>query len=85
MEHTPGPWKAAESSTMGAAIVGNLEDERVIAEIVWNYEEVGWTDEDEANARLIAAAPELLEALRQICLPFREYLENNPEPECIEP
>lgn len=66
-KHTPGPWQAmpvAEHSTTGQTI------------IVLNYDGYptafvpGWTDnpettsEAQANARLIAAAPDLLAALR---------------------
>lgn len=56
-KHTPGPWKFSFESinpewaivtTMGGAVVANVNADH----------------RQEANARLIAAAPDLLEALR---------------------
>ena len=59
-KHTPGPWKA-NFVISGAAYIfgGDRNFARVFNE---------WQDEAnrEANARLIAAAPELLEALESI-------------------
>ena len=61
MSHTPGPWGVGE---------GNWSS-RVVAPVRYSTEpkEVGvfagrGRAEDEANARLCAAAPEMLEALR---------------------
>ena len=51
MSHTPGPWKVDRPYIRGAG--------RAIATLESGRDEV----EDAANARLIAAAPELLEAL----------------------
>lgn len=69
MSHTPGPWRVGgRSGNTGEAeeIVAGL---RVIAWTADTYndeEDDGEvTDEDRANARLIAAAPELLAACRQ--------------------
>lgn len=55
VQHTPGPWDVWPSiyEGMGAAVVRNIETLETIAEV-----------RDYANARLIAAAPELLEALK---------------------
>ena len=61
IKHTPGPWTIEDNGWNGQFIYG--DDDRVngkrrfIAEVDLNY------DEAEANARLIAAAPDLLEAL----------------------
>lgn len=60
-KHTPGPWKIA----FGARdfhITGTREDTsgHYIARTINDFAE------DEANARLIAAAPELLEALNAV-------------------
>ena len=51
--HTPGPWGYSE----GEIYRGN----NPIASVIPSF-----TAEDEANARLIAAAPEMLEVLREI-------------------
>jgi hypothetical protein len=55
--HTPGPWR---SHGAGGEIHGNS---RVVATMCWCS---GMHDEDEANARLIAAAPDMLAALNAI-------------------
>jgi len=62
-KHTPGPWSArSEDSEGGYSIEPRDEpNSRVVicARPPWS----GRADESRANARLIAAAPELLEAL----------------------
>lgn len=62
MTHTPGPWEAADRGDYGD-FDGNsrvvLGDDRRIAVV-----QHSGTDEDEANARLITAAPDMLEALQ---------------------
>ena len=57
-KHTPGPWRIAGHCTNAAMIAGEESTGRDIA-IVYDHHE-GY----EANARLISAAPEMLEALR---------------------
>ncbi len=70
-EHTPGPWHwngiATIWNTRGN--VGEVEREVIIAQVVTDY--VNRTHVEpipviEANARLIAAAPELLAALEEV-------------------
>ena len=58
MTHTPGPWKAI---TGGADAKVVCPDGRsfLIGDIIYH-------DENKSNARLIAAAPELLEALKLV-------------------
>jgi hypothetical protein len=58
-EHTPGPWDvdAELADTHGYMIRGPGHDVVVVAEGIDRL----------ADARLIAAAPELLEALRELC------------------
>lgn len=61
-KHTPGPWKVEGSiyEHMHSEIVSAMPgSERGIAQ-VWKHENAM------ADARLIAAAPELLEAVREI-------------------
>ena len=56
-KHSPGPWKVCEpTKTMHAIRSANG---RTIADVGYS----GSFDGDEANARLIAAAPELLATL----------------------
>ena len=56
MSHTPKPWKIAYDDEMGHYRI--VHDGWTIAD--------GITAESEANARLIAAAPDLLEACEQV-------------------
>lgn len=60
-KHTPGPWSVDEPHQVFASSVG----EYVAITKVEDFETIP-KDQCEANARLIAAAPELLEALLQI-------------------
>ena len=66
MAHTPGDWQITQGS-LGGTDVSCVEAESGVRMVVasvggWNAEEV-W-----ANARLIAAAPNLLAALKQIAI-----------------
>lgn len=67
-KHTPGPWRAQKPLRQGLVvdrkweIVAPLEG----GEMVIVGEHTGVDCLREANARLIAAAPEMLEALREI-------------------
>lgn len=59
-KHTPGPWdRTTRTNIEGSSmtVIDANADGRIIAFV---YEG------DEANARLIAAAPEMLDALKQI-------------------
>ncbi len=62
MNHTPGPWHVSDSNEV-------LDEESclVVAEIMGERPEIY-----KANARLIAAAPELLEALKLIWQMFED-------------
>lgn len=73
VKHTPGPWKANEGKaprtrcgSFGREVVGNrYEDSEGVTYTVVAQVEGNQTSQltTEANARLIAAAPDLLEAL----------------------
>jgi hypothetical protein len=58
-EHTPGPWKA-----MGATVYAGEMPIRIES----GWQEDSWNDDPEAkaNAKLAAAAPDLLAALQYI-------------------
>ena len=62
-KHTPGPWSIDPNDPAG--ITADC-DGLVVAEIPYGDEEYGMRHHEvnEANARLIAAAPDLLNALR---------------------
>lgn len=59
MTHTPGPW-FSQYDDNGFYEIGS---ETISIRLAFTY---GEGDGDEANARLIAAAPDLLEALQAI-------------------
>lgn len=60
-KHTPGPWKVA--GPIGAAIWITDESSNNQIAAVYGKSQTAGAD---ANARLIAAAPELLEALKEV-------------------
>ena len=61
-KHTPGPWEVSEDDPCEIQREGNGD----FVAMVLPAPELGWdmNAEREANARLIAAAPDLLAALR---------------------
>ena len=63
MTHTPAPWKVIETWRFDHA--GNQRDALVIVNDDSNADVLSGTNA-EANARLIAAAPELLAALKAL-------------------
>lgn len=65
-KHTPGPWKAVPTAFGPIDIV--VSDGRDIVTVYG-----GGTGNKEANARLIAAAPDMLEALKQAQTNFKTY------------
>ena len=61
MKHTPGPWEISCSNPL--KIISNTEYGGIVAESsAWWYS----TDQAIENARLIAAAPEMYEALIEL-------------------
>ena len=61
-KHTPGPWKSRASGARSASFSVIAEmDERLVASVPPRFHGPGDSD-GQANARLIAAAPDLLEA-----------------------
>jgi len=61
-KHTPGPWQAhrhESTDTYTIHVAGRCWE-------TWAVAHVGDCTQDEANARLIAASPELLEALNSL-------------------
>jgi len=67
--HTPGPWEVFESHT-GIYILDSAEQAAVC--------KLEWCLEAEANARLIASAPELLAVLKRLCSTFCACCDGTP-------
>ena len=64
---TKGPWKATYDSQLQAAIeIYNTED-RVLVAVLPDRDTIEAMSEIEANANLIAAAPDMYEALECAC------------------
>ncbi len=66
MKHTPGPWKVCEQYTDRAVypISHPIDNDNQAVSILAEVNSCGGTKEQcQANARLIAAAPDLLSAL----------------------
>ena len=65
--HTPGPWYIEEISNRDWQINSDSRDWCLLEITPAIYgESDSLSDEDKANARLIAAAPDLLEALKSL-------------------
>ena len=73
--HTPGPWREDYRSNHRYRIVGGEKEDSICEIALWitDYEE------QSANARLIAAAPELLAALKKV-----KRILNSPEFRAVE-
>ena len=68
-KHTPGPWKVDEAEDLPLAVIEDTADGHGIAEL-------GERNPcSVANARLIAAAPDLLAALEQIAAVYPKTAE----------
>jgi hypothetical protein len=63
MKHTPGPWEVDES----LHVMVNMNNPRKVTTICRVY---GCGKEFEANARLIASAPELLDMVKKLRFTF---------------
>lgn len=57
---TPGPWETLKFSQH------ELQTDFAMVKVGKRVHMIGYSDEDKANARLIAAAPDLLEALQEV-------------------
>ena len=64
-KHTPGPWEIKYHPDPCYRYISGPEH-IALAQVVWRVEEEDRSPDCEANAHLIAAAPELLEALEMM-------------------
>lgn len=62
--HTPGPWRAEQHQPFGSAVY--VDDGKTLATAHGSAAITGEKWPHVANARLIAAAPDMLEALRYV-------------------
>lgn len=68
-KHTPGPWWVALGSAFGGRCYSGISSKNhdFLAEVVVQMEDDDkWAEQLQANARLISAAPELLQALQSM-------------------
>jgi len=65
-QHTPGPWSISPTSNPSSEFGIVAIDGTIVSRLDYWHDEA--EAESEANARLIAAAPELLAALRELLL-----------------
>jgi hypothetical protein len=84
MTHTPGPWTTRDRVISNRLVMMSNDCVEVVNEngsgVAYLYKEnFGQNGMDAANARLIAAAPELLEAL-YAALPALESIHENGAP-----
>lgn len=75
-KHTPAPWQTDRNSvhTGSIAIIHHCLDNDWVD--VWSEKWPETEEEQEANARLIASAPDLLEALQGLVLPINNKAHN---------
>ena len=74
-KHTPGPWVVGPVDDTVVTHLGADGVRREVAQIDGNYNEPDLWPVMEANARLIAAAPDVAEALKA-CLNYIESTES---------
>lgn len=73
MKHTQGNWKAfTQESALARNICKQIGTEEKIIGVVFMRPDKSDIEEAEANAKLIAAAPEMLEALREMVRMYEE-------------
>lgn len=65
-KHTPGPWKHDNNTVYSLHLRNGKPSNRFYASIYVDFAYGVSAKEGEANARLMAAAPELLEALQML-------------------
>lgn len=64
--HTPGPWHVNPEGSKRDVIAGGVDPRRARLVADCRTHATANTAEEQANARLIAAAPDMLQALREV-------------------
>ena len=77
MKHTPGPWAFFEDDTL---LIGHVKNGNMIARINWFKK---FSFQKKANAKLVAAAPELLNELELIVAGWELRRKADDQPGCI--
>jgi len=81
-KHTPGQWEYGPRNGIGIE-VQSISGKRIAVAYLpkkineQNQPEQVWSDESEANARLIAASPELLECLKEAIETIQPFIDDN--------
>jgi len=78
MSRTPGPWTLKEYGR-GLSV---RSGDQVVASVMVAQKREDWRQRDQANARLIAAAPELLAALIRVTPEWKYEDEHCPGSAC---
>lgn len=75
-KHTPGPWVVEENSS--PPLIWGNDYEKPVAEVELHRSYADYVDgEAQANARLIAAAPDMLEALENLVAKYNAMQDGN--------
>ncbi len=69
MPHTPGPWRVFPWNNGQFAVEQDCHDEEGVADTIYSQD----------DARLIAAAPDLLAALCKLCMVAEEFKSKDPQ------
>lgn len=79
-EHTPGPWKVEPIESQRSLVYCRINGSQSLGFAgVYKLDDKECQNECLANANLIAAAPELLEALETAVSWYQEWLELGPD------
>ena len=81
-KHTPGPWKLNADEDTGMNDSGCILDSVghvIVTDIYGTFKNGRTTGEAEANARLIAAAPDLLAQLQRTLIDLEDFCSDEPE------
>ena len=81
-KHTPGPWEKADGTDGITRGIRGWHGPEMVNVINWNGISRATSVTGQANARLIAAAPDLLEALKWMVLRTEEG--GYPDGKCLE-